>query len=514
MKHSQGSEVNFNRGRALCKIAGEYPTLVEVIYEAVQNAVDANATDISVLLNRKTCHIAVRDNGDGVSIAKFEAALGRVCETQKERGKLGQFGIGIISALGKCQYFSFVSFSSATKGEGYNEWTFATEDIRAQAEKVVIPHRQRLDLVSKLIAPKGTRRGVTAVDWNTELSIFSYTKDKVINRIPSAQDLHDAIVERFSAALRRNNVHIGIAIVNEDGSHDLKAGYAKPYTGKRLPEAIISHPDAGNTTIRMYLARKTVEKGYAGKVSVGEADNDFRFAFKLFARSTGVLSSSTVEALTSGIFEGEILTQKAKLHENRKSFIENQALLGFCEAIEEWFEKEGGKHLENIQEQREDQRLQELGLQSLENLRLLLHTPRYSNLLDVISKFKRGTIGDDHVLPTDEKVLGKQKEKSLAVNGANGAGHEGSREKTEPENERENHHPFTVEGPRGRRRTVVKSDSLGLQFSHTAMEGSDKLYEFDVRNGIIHFNIRHPVWVACDRDGKGNRQLRQLQEKC
>ncbi len=512
MNEHNRSHVTFNQGRALCKIAGEYPTLYESIMEAVQNAIDANATEINIVLNRKSQHLAIRDNGDGVTMQEFEVALSKVCESVKERGKLGQFGIGLISPLGKCKYFTFISSPSRARTEGYVEWKFVTDDIRAQALNVTVPHRQRVDLVSKAISSGGTRRDVTAVEWNTQLEVFGYTKDKVINKIPSAEELLNGIVDRYGAAMRRNNVQIGVAIINEDGSHDLKAGSARPFTGKKLPEKIIRNKDGGATTIRLYLARKTAEKGYRGKVSVGEADNDFRFAFSTFARSVPILASELVDALTSGIFEGEILSEKARLHANRRSFVEGEALYGFCDAIEAWFKEEGEGHLEQIQGQREDERLQELGLQSMRNLEQVLKLPMYAELNKVINSFKRGTVGENHTLPSDAAVLGKQKEKSLAVQGAGNGAQEDSDHKGDGEVEKPNHHPYTVAGPKGQRRTIVKSDSLGLQFSHTAMEGSDRLFELDIRNGVLHFNIRHPVWVACDRDGKGNRQLRQLQE--
>ena len=41
------------------------------------------------------------------------------------------------------------------------------------------------------------------------------------------------------------------------------------------------------------------------------------------------------------------------------------------------------------------------------------------------------------------------------------------------------------------------------------MAGSEKLWELDSENGILHFNIRHPDWVECD---KSDRRICQLQE--
>jgi hypothetical protein len=45
------------------------------------------------------------------------------------------------------------------------------------------------------------------------------------------------------------------------------------------------------------------------------------------------------------------------------------------------------------------------------------------------------------------------------------------------------------------------------------MEGSSRLWELDALNGILHFNIRHPLWVQCDtQDAAGARKVCQLQE--
>lgn len=512
-KHTQGSSVNFNHGIALCRIANEYPTTLESLMEAVQNELDANANEIHILLNRKARNMIVRGNGDGVNKANFELALTQVCESVKERGKLGQFGIGLISPLGKCDYFTFTSCPKHDKEkQGYIEWHFKTESIRKQDKDVTVPSRFREDLIHKSLAPDGTRRGLTAVDWRTEVAIYKYDKDKLISRIPSAQALFDGIVERYGATMRRNNVRVSIAIINEDGSEDLATGKAKQFSGKKLPEVVVNHPDSGATTVRLYLARKT-DKGYAGVVGVGEADNDFRIRFNMFARSTKLLDGVLVEALTSGIFEGEILSSKAKLNPNRKSFAEDQALLGFCESIETWYKEHGRKHFADAQEEREDQRYQQLGRESMIALEAMLQLPKYADLMDVINSFKRGTIGNGHHNPEKDTVLGKQKQKSVAVSTANGhsngGGNGGGEKERNPAEERESHHPFTVAGPQGKRRTMVKSDSLGLQFSHTAMEGSDRLWVLDMQVGVLHFNIRHPVWVAHE---KSNRQVKQLQE--
>jgi len=500
-------------GEAFCRVASDYPTVLDVILEQVQNAIDANAKNISVVLNRKTRHIAIRDDGDGVSREKFEEALQQVCLSQKELNKLGRFGIGLISPLDKCHSSTFISCARGIE-DGYMEWTFVTEDIRRQQQSVFVPRRPRPDLV---FSRKGlnVKRGMTSIAWRTEVNIVRYSSDRIISRVTSIDALVDAILERFGAAMRRNKTVLSIRFTNEDGTLEERDGIrAKLFTGRSLGETVITDRDAGNVVFRMYLAPKTT-KGQNGKVIVGELDNDYRFSFGLFARSADSLLSDEVSAaLRSGMFEGEIVGEKVKLHSTRKTFEKDDAFVGFCTALEAWFHKHGADHLKDVKEARRDQRYQELGTQSLREIEAMLRDPAFNDIRLVLQDFKLGTVGIGHTKPVRGSVTGQQTESSISTHeGFTPKGEEGgggsSGEHKKPREDKPNHHPYTVAGPRGKQRMLVKNDSVGLQFSYIAMDGSDRLWELDARQGILHFNVNHPIWVACD---VSDRKVMQLQE--
>lgn len=506
------SRLDFHMGEAFCRVASDYPTILDVILEQVQNAIDANAKTISVVLNRKTRHIAIRDDGDGVTEATFEEALQRVCLSQKEQGKLGRFGIGLISPLDKCHTFTFISGPRAVVN-GYREWTFVTEDIRRQAKDVMIPQRSRPDIL--FISKKGQAgpKGMTTVMWRTEVNILRYSTDKVISRITSIDALAEAILERFGAVMRKNKVALNLKFGNEDGTIEIRENVrAKLFTGRSLGEIVINDADAGKVIFRLFLAPKTT-KGQNGKVIVGEADNDYRFGINLLARSAdSLLPDEVASAMLSGVFEGEILGEKVKLHSTRKSFEKDDAFVGFCTAIETWFQKHGAKHLAEVKEARRDQRYQELGLQSLREIEAMLKDPAFADIRSVLGGFKLGNVGSGHAPRSEEKVVGKQDEPALSTQGIDprekSNGNE-SGERDDPNEDMPTHQPYTVAGPRGKQRTLVKRDSLGLQFSYIAMDGSDRLWELDTRQGVLHFNVNHPIWVACD---VSDRKVRQLQE--
>ena len=506
------SRMDFHMGEAFCRVASAYPTILDVVLEQVQNAIDANAKSITVVLSRKTRHIAVRDDGDGVSASTFEQALQRVCLSGKEQGKLGRFGIGLISPLDKCQSFTFTSCPSGRAGE-YKEWTFVTEDVRRQAKDVMIPHRARLDLSFIDAKGKSSPKGSTTVMWRTEVNIFRYSTDKVISRITSIDSLAEAILERFGPVMRRNNITLNLKFSNEEGEPEVREGIrAKLFTGRPLKEVVITEPDAGKVTFRMFLAPKTT-KGQHGKVLVGESDNDYRFGFNLFARAAeSLLPDEVASAFLSGVFEGEILGEKVKLHPSRKSFEKDDAFVGFCTAIEAWYERHGEKHLADVKEARRDQRYQELGLQSLREIEEMLKNPAFADIRSVLGDFKLGNVGSGHTPREEKSLAGVQKEPAISTQGDSSAGEKNESDSTAPRapaTDKPAHEPYTVAGPRGRQRTLVKRDSLGLQFSYTTMDGSDRLWELDAREGVLHFNVNHPIWVACD---VSDRKVRQLQE--
>lgn len=504
------SRLDFHMGEAFCRVASDYPTVLDIILEQVQNALDADAKNILVVLNRKTRHIAIRDDGNGVSQEMFEEALRRVCLSQKDSGKLGRFGIGLISPLGKCETFTFTSCHKGVD-YGYREWSFVTDDIRRQSQDVAIPHRARSDLFfikkKNLTAPKG----LTTVMWRTEVNILKYSPDRMISRIGSITALKDAILERFGPTMRRHKVTLALKFANENGSVETLDGIqAKQFTGRALPQIVIEDPDAGKVIFSLYLAAKTT-KGQQGKVLVGEADNDYRFGFSLFARSAEkLLSDEIVSGLSSGIFEGEILAEKVKLHSTRRSFESDDALVSFCIAIESWFQKHGAKHLEEVSGARRDQRYQDLGLESLREIEAMLQDPAFEVIRSVLKEFRIGTVGPGTTVET--KTVGKQDENAVSTDNPGpqerdaSESEKGASEKSPPQPDPD---PYTVAGPRGQRRALVKKGNLGLQFSYIAMDGSDRLWELDARQGILHFNVNHPTWVACD---VSDRKVRQLQE--
>jgi len=109
--------------------------------------------------------------------------------------------------------------------------------------------------------------------------------------------------------------------------------------------------------------------------------------------------------------------------------------------------------------------------------------------------------------------IGPQDKTSLSVHSA-GVPREPTsnepRSSATPETTHEHHTPFSVTGPKGRKRIEVRGDSMGLQFRFEPLENSSRLWELDIRGGIFVFNTRHPLWQQAEEGG--SRCLMDLME--
>jgi hypothetical protein len=509
------SEVSFDMGEALIRIAGTYPTLLEVILEIVQNALDVMANHINIVFDMQKRIIIVEDNGDGVNQEEFNRALRSVCRSQKEKGKLGRYGIGLVAALGKCSKFTFTS-SSKEAGGPYLQWTFDTEAIKKQADGIRIP----LATVKGLAYNDGKMLATAnAVNWRTQIMVHDFIKDRIIANV-TPELIEEGIHDRYSAVMARNKVAVSITFIDELGNKTVKEKIrAKQFQGVPLPEIKLGNEETGESKFHLYLARHK-----KGKVLVGEIGDDYRFPWADFCRALGLTNNKSwlipeaQEALSSGFFEGEVTNSKVTLNPSRKSFKCDEALKDFCDAINEWFVEHGLPHMEKAKHNDDLKRLQNLGLDSMKNLENLLSGKDALDLLKVVLSLK-GTTGIGHTKPGRGEKEGVQPTKALAARGGVGKTRDAKTptapnlldEQEDPRKPAKNpgHLSYTVMGPSGSERLIVKGEH-GLQFAHDEMPGSSKLWVLDREKGTLFFNIRHISWAKCEE--KGEKAIMRLQE--
>lgn len=497
------SSMRFHHGSILARLASTYPTVEAVILEAVQNAIDETPATIWVSINLKTRVIKIADDGKGASVEEFEReALGSVAESTKGSGKMGRYGLGFIGGLSICERYTFTAAPKrGDQNQRYVEWIFDRKMLESFKQEPDIPYQERLSLrYSRKMA--GMSDGtITYVPWHAAIKFMEVSSDKVIGRV-TPETLEGEILARYGVPLRKRNIIVRLRFVGADGEESVREIRGKDFQGEALAQVTINPPGTDEfTDFKLYLAPLTI-KGRRGVINLGEKGNDYRISDKQFSMSViSFLDDEIRSVLTSGIFEGEILSSCARFDKDRKSFQRNDSLSNFCIAIIEWYRTYGESYVTEIREANREQRYQKLGVRALDELQDLLKDERYRELIVRQAPFV-GTIGVNHAAP--KKPIGETDQTGIASQGQkrrpNTDSRNGSDTDRKPASEEDpSHHPFVAMGPMGKKRTVVKNSSIGLTIVHSEMIGNSEPYQFIPEHGVLEFNIRHPWFVQCDR---------------
>jgi hypothetical protein len=497
-------KIKFPQGKALLHLARTYPSLALCLLEMVQNAIDAEARKIHVHIDLGRHSAVIQDDGNGISVEKFDQALSSVMNSIKNPDKLGQFGIGLISPLDKVK--SYTVTSKPREGAEIFQWTFDSEKIGAMVDTPHVPFR-------RVTALGAVPADWALATWRTVIRLNGIIRDKVTSII-DLEELHEQILGKYGTAMRNARTTCTIVLVDADGQQTSTYIQPREYTGQAIKPSTYKQTDAGDVTFRLYRANARLGKR-TGKVTIHKVDDNFGVPWKDFvnqARATKwvAMFPAAFEALGSGFFEGVITAKNIQLHPERTKFVWDDALAGLYVAIAEWFEDVGKALLTDEKELAKADRFQQLGLTSLKRWDDLLDLPEYGYLRAALANtFVIGRMGGGHVDPENGKVKGEQEQTSLRT-GQGGAGqkrtptgeHAGKGNRANLPNEerdrdRPGDMPLSALGPNGNKRRLVRSDSIGLQLSYEPLD-SVNLWELDHSLGILTFNTSNRLWARCE----------------
>lgn len=466
-------------GKILWRLANTYPTLLLTVVECVQNAIDADATQVLVAIDQQANRVIVADNGNGVDEQKFGAALRSIGDSRKRKGSLGQFGIGLISPLNKCGKYLFISREGTDKP---NEWLFEGEKIKAQSS-VDIPRRTLANLPAIPAPFRSTSRRIGAT-WNSMALMEDTTQDRTIRTV-DLDELEHQILIKLSIGMRRKGTIVHVVINDEKGAVSNRTITPMEYRGQPLEEVVYDDVDCGKIVFRLYRASLTGE-GRKGEVSVMAMHDSYPISWQEYrtqAMGAGFLEHfpEAFATLGSGYFEGVVLLEKVSLDPRRTRFVMSDALRASYYAVASWFEEHGSKHYEDEKEQRRETRYRELGEKSLNHLLEVLGAdPRLSAILEDL---------------TGAAPKAKPKEE----NGSTRAPNKRRRTTAEP-TPREPKEPSKEPSSRRARAT--------LRFGYEQIHGYANVWTFDWDTTTIVFNTLHPIWVMLDENADGSRNSR------
>ncbi|MFZ1300997.1 MAG: ATP-binding protein, partial [Candidatus Microsaccharimonas sp.] len=489
------SEVNFHRGNTLLRLSNTYPSLLQTVIEAIQNGIDGEATRIFVGIDMRTHRVSIADNGKGVDVFTFEKALGSVGQTIKAAGKLGRFGLGLVSPLNKCRRFTFTTSPANGTGRTSTRWTFEAQEISTHHKDLKIPRQTLNGTPGVFNVFREYLVGEFKVLYRTVVNMDRVTEDKVIS-IMDLDELESETLSKLGNAMRRSlkPIKILVVLLDDKGRLQRREITASDFTGEKLPPLVYQDNDAGKVTISLYRAQRRSGQR-RGLVSVMEADSPSSISMHDFSRQARMMkewkddTKGAIAALASGYFEGSISADKITLSPERSKFENNAALHGLYSVLWLWYEEHGKSQFQNEQDVSRENRYQELGLQSQQRIKDILNQPAGERILAALhASVKFGRLGNGHSSPTSGKPDGIEPIPSVRI-GQGGAGVPRKPtavpqppKATEPpkpkERDRPGDTPFGATGPRGTNRRLVQGDSQGLWYEHSDLATSSRLWEF------------------------------------
>jgi hypothetical protein len=483
-------------------LARNYNSIPAVILEAVQNAIDAGALRVAIEINKPKGSLFVYDNGNGAGRERVNTALKSIAATLKERDKFGQFGIGLISPLAISKRFTFTSCPTP-RYNGYVEYIFVTKEIEQSAE----PDIPFEELPALTFDPNGKTW------WRSRLIVTGLTRERRPSTVVP-KDLATSIALKFGEAIRERAIDISIDMTDEKGEQTTTVVEAPRFKGIKLDVFTDERPESGEVKVELFIAPRQTT-GRKGVILFGSFDNPSRITNDQFVRcAKDILEPAVVKVIMSGAFEGTVLSKKIVLHPNRTSFEDNDALFALCEIMEAWFKKVGKATFESIGEESKNELFQEIGLKVMPLIEALAAQPQFAEIMKAI---KVGTIGGGHADVKKKDIIGKDEAgPSLSIDGGLGTKREegssdtDSDKRDKKQKERPTHRPSIVNGPKGKTRTEVRSNSTGLRLQHTEFDDFRIPFEFERESGTLSINTRHAYFGQCQRDRSSLQKYHSL----
>ncbi len=507
--------VNVHVGNMLMRAAATYDTLLKTVLEGVQNGIDAEADCIFVGFDLQGRVSVLADNGNGASEAKFTKALQTVGMSQKTRqqNKLGQFGLGLISPLDKCEAFEFISRPGPRSQ--IRAWTFMQRNIERSVFAPEIPVLKLSSMPSLDLFEDEARK--LGKQWNTVVRMHKITNDRVVSRL-TVEKLAEQIKQRFGDAMALNNTVCHIFIRDEQGQ--LRRGRVDPvaYKGERIdgsPFALTGDivGKAGKVTIELYRAvEKNGKRRGVVKVSQGKGAIFGLALGKFIEQAKAELSYDTKESfeeLNSGYFEGVIRAENLSLNDRRTEFKLDDEFLDLVIALDSWYDTVGRQFYQGEKDRTRNERYRDLTARSLREVQAILeNNPDFERYVDGIREnVGTGLIGDGH---GEKPSTGLDGDKTTRTRGkGNGV----IRDRKPPTNRdgngktRDSDVPFGHVDKSGKHRAMVKNDSVGLWVEVTEFELSNDLWRFDADTGKLLFNCSNDVWAELDGASSETRHL-------
>jgi hypothetical protein len=496
-RQSGTARVSFHAGNVVNRaVASTYPTLLAVVLELIQNALDAfegvrksDKNKVEVVIDVKQGFITSADNGNGCSRRTFREVVKKIGESIKSRGQMGEFGFGLFSPIGKCGEYTFTSIARDDKRrlgqrgvDGYLLYDF-TPLIKSEEAELEIPeyNQDRFDREPPW--------------WNT------FTRMKRVDRRKLRQlRLADIVSEastKFAHALEKRGVIPRIVYVNEEGQTQTALVEPQPFKGRKLPEVTLKGESCGRVRLQLFISEAT-----GNPLFVRVDGGDYRVSWKDFSRLDAVkaMRDEVVETLSAGYLGGEIIVQNAEYTADRHGLVEDDRLYDLLTIVDDWTWHQGRDLVDGVRASKEADRRTVIGRRALRLLRKLRdQNPQFAALC---AAFRNALISPGHTgvgkLGEEGTGVGTRKPPGEGKR-PSGGGTRGLR----GENAGQEHD--VTEGNGGGKQAA--KDQIGIRLSYEEDFGASRRhFNLDLTRGVVAINTSSTDYGAVWDSDKVTKQ--------
>lgn len=477
-KISSAIQIGFHIGNTLMNLAKAYAKPGQVLTELVQNAIDANAINISIKVDGKQMIIYCADDGDGETYDGLLMRFAKVCEQQKTE-KIGHKGMGNLASLAISDGFSFTTRPKGDPKERFFTVTLSRKGLETMANEVKLPCRNETE---------GFRPG-SQYKLNTDFAISTLLIIKNVRKV-AMQKLEDAataaleIGRIFSSQIVAKKLRIFI----EAGGHRTQVR-PQIFSGEAHYSEI--ETKSGKVVFEIYVLSKKTKTPRISVIHGKTSDEHFALPISIFLEHAPEIRT----VFESGFVEGKVFLPFCSLTPDREGLEYNDELLDFLLVLEDWAKKYGLPIIEKISYEKKEIRINKVLQSALNKIEGYLK----GHEKDLLPFFK-AQVSEGHFEAEKGELGDKLRSKDKQ-----------SREKAEPKEtgakspEKEKKglvHSGFVDSTGSRRRVASKQFGLVLEY-RDPLPSEDWKKKCMREGGKIIFNSLHNAWKLVE----GNPEL-------
>jgi hypothetical protein len=490
----QEVEVGFNTGNTMLTLSQDYKNIKSVVAELAQNAIDANAKRVLVIINLKSMSLNVFDDGIGCSKEEFAHNVQNIGSRQKSDGKGGKYGTGNLSPLGimgEGGAYKFIS-RPVDKPKITDPYFSASIDYDTLKNSKKVSFKF-IDLPTHTfrdydVAP------AKAGDVTSYVKCTGIQKSAVKSWLKedpnvAVADMCEFIVAKYGPLIQMKDAKITIYLVPQEGGNVIKDVEITEFGGHK-EELITIQTPYGPVVFEMFLTSIPINDPIIRVRHKQVVDIDMR-NMDVWAKHKKILGA--------GYIQGYIHINFCEVNAERSDLLDNDERASFVDAVEEFIADSADDYVAKAKKSEELDRRKVLLNKAMKSIDDWIKEDP-----SLLGPEFSGAISSGH---SDVKGRKTYIGKRLSPEGDDGDDEEYrprlySKKKAQSEHKNMKHNTTDAPEGRGTERCIVKGQ-CGVNATFVEDMG---MWRKKLEGGLLFVNISHKDYVRCAQIGSTQEQ--------